>query len=124
MRVRNVVISVGGREQVFSKFAETYEKISKGEKVTSHFGVSFDNLNALRRTLTEKRLELLRAIKEKSPKSVYELAKLVSRDLKSVNTDLAALKEVGLVSLKKSYDERNRVMPRVQFDKLRVEIVV
>jgi predicted transcriptional regulator len=41
------------------------------------------------RALTEKRLELLKTIKDRKPSSIYELAKLSGRDLKNVLQDVS-----------------------------------
>ena len=83
-----------------------------------------ENINTFWDTVTDERIELLRVIKEKSPESMYELVKLVGRDLKSVNTDLHVLEEYWLVSLEKSKEGRAKVKPQVSFDKLNIEIAL
>lgn len=122
MKVKNVVIEIRSLKSVLHEAAEVMGKLRRGEKVEPKFGIGFENINALRKVITEKRLELLKVIKEKSPDSVYELANLVGRDLKTVNDDLAALKYYGLVSLTKSKEKRAKVKPEVLFDKLSIEI--
>lgn len=47
-------------------------------------GVYVTSIEAARNLLTPSRLALLRAIRTKRPGSVYELAKLVGRNLKNV----------------------------------------
>jgi len=86
--------------------------------------VGFECADTIWDVVSDERIRLLRAIKEKSPNSVYELANMLGRDLKSVNTDLLVLKEYWLVSLAKSKEGRVRVKPRVEFDKLKVEIAL
>lgn len=124
MKVRNITIRIGDLKGALREAAEVMEKVKRGEKVTPKTSIGFENIDALRRVLTPKRLEMLRAIKEKSPESVYELANALGRDLKSVNTDLKVLKEYWLVSLDKSDKGRSRVKPTVEFDKLNVEIAL
>ncbi len=53
----------------FDDWAETFEKAQKGKKVEKQRGVYFTSLEAMRKVLTEKRLQLLRAIKERQPAS-------------------------------------------------------
>ena len=74
--------------------------------------------------MTPKRLELLRTVKEKRPQSVYELARLMNRDLKNVTQDLAFLERLDLVELKKTKDKRAKTTPSVDYDKILREIVV
>jgi predicted transcriptional regulator len=124
MKVRNIKITIEPLRDVLTRFAIAYGKVKRGETVTPEQGISFETMDALRRTLTRKRMELLHAIKVNEPDSIYALAKIVDRDLKSVNTDIKALHDLGLVSLKHSNDERNRVRPRVEFDRIDVQIAV
>lgn len=124
MEVRNVTIRIGGLKSALREAAEVVEKVKRGEKVTPKSSIGFESIDTLRKVLTPKRLELLKAIKEKSPGSIYELAKIVGRDLKSVNIDVHVLKEYWLVSLEKSQEGRARVRPEVSFDKLNIEIAL
>ena len=124
MEVRNVTIKIGGLKSALREAAEVMEKVKRGEKVIPKSSIGFESIDGLRRVLTPKRLEMLKAIKERSPGSVYELAKLLGRDLKSVNTDLHVLEEYWLVSLEKSEEGRTKVKPQVSFDKLNIEIVL
>ena len=73
---------------------------------------------------SEKRLELLHVIKEQEPNSVYELAKILKRDIKNVNDDIELLKNIALVSITKAREGRGRVIPRVNYDKIQLEIGV
>ena len=124
MKVKNVVIEMRSVKSVLHEAGQIMERLRKGEKVEPKFGVGFENVEAFRKVMTDKRMELLRVIKAKSPDSIYGLAKIVGRDLKSVNTDISVLKDMGLVSLEKEPNERRRVRPVVDFDKLNVEIAL
>ena len=124
MKVKNIKLGIRSLDTAFDKWAETFEKVRKGKKVDKSRGVYFTSLEALRKVLTEKRLELLHAIKEKQPDSVYELSKIVKRDIKNVNGDLELLRDIGLVSITKAREGRERVVPRVNYDKIQLEIGV
>ena len=56
---------------------------------------------SLEKVLTPSRMNLVRAIRERKPKSVGELAKSVKRPLESVSRDLRILENYGLLSLTK-----------------------
>ncbi len=49
--------------------------------------------------LSSSRLELIRAINEKSPKSVGELAEILDRPVESISRDLKILSNYGILKL-------------------------
>lgn len=124
MKLKQVKITVKNRTQASKNFAEVLYRARKGEDITPHYEVSFENIEALRKVLTEKRLELLHVIKEQNPDSIYELAQLVDRDINSVKDDIHVLEELGLISLEEIHEARRRVRPLLEFDRIQVEIAV
>jgi predicted transcriptional regulator len=80
-------------------------------------GAYFTSLEAVRNFLTPKRIELLHVIKEKSPKSLYELAKLAGRSFPSVVRDVNVLSRHGLIRLtSRAAAPRKKVHPEVLYD--------
>ena len=124
MRIKRVKIGIKSLEDVLGNAREVMKKLGRGEKVKKESGIYFENLDAFRRTLTEKRLEMLHVIKEKHPSSVYQLAKILNRDIKNVNMDLEYLREVGLVEIKRSKEKRERVIPQVNYDIIELRVAV
>ena len=124
MNIKRVKIGIKNLEDVLSNAREVMKKLERGEKVKKESGIYFENLEAFRRALTERRLEMLHVIKEKHPSSVYELAKMLDRDIKNVNMDLEYLKEVGLVEIKRSKEKRERVIPEVNYDVIELRVAV
>ncbi len=124
MRVKNIKIGIRTRKDAFREAKEVMKKLSKGEKVKAHRALYFENLDAMRRVLTEKRLELLHVIKEKKPSSIYRLAKILGRDINNVIEDLKYLEVVGLVELKKTGRGRKETIPSANYDKIQLEIAV
>ena len=119
-----VKISVEPTTQALKEFATFLGKARMGQKVKAYIGVGFESIEGLRNVLTKRRLELLSVVKHKRPQSVYELSKLVNRDLKSVNTDLKVLKENDFIELKKANEGRKRIVPVVEFDKIDIMVKV
>ncbi len=122
MKIKKVKIGIKGLKDVLDDFALTAKALEKGENVKRERGIYFENLETFRRALTKKRLELLHIIKEKHPSSIYELAKVLKRDMKNVTIDLEYLKEIGLVEIKKSKEKRERFIPQINYDAVNVEI--
>ena len=124
MKIKKVKIGIKGLKEVLEDFAETAEAIERGEKVKKRRGVYFENLEAFRRALTEKRLEVLHVIKRECPSSVYELAKILKRDAKNVTQDLEYLKQIGLVEIKRTKEKKKRTIPEVKYDEIELKIAV
>lgn len=124
MKIKRVKIGIKSLEDVLGNAREVMKKLERGEKVKKESGIYFENLDAFRRVLTERRLEMLHVIREKHPSSVYGLAKILNRDIKNVNMDLEYLKDVGLVEIKRSKEKRERVIPQVNYDIIELRVAV
>ncbi len=124
MKIKNIRLTVKTNKNALHDFDSMLSKARKGENIASQDELSFENINTLRKVLTEKRIELLRVIRQQEPDSLYSLAKMVKRDLKSVNTDVNILVELGLMSLESIKQERHKIKPGVAFVRLSVEIAI
>lgn len=124
MKIRNIKIAIKSDEELFSDIKEVWGKLEAGEKVKKHESISFESLDAMRKVLTEERLRILKTIKKEHPKSIYELAKMIHRDIKNTFNDVQFLSEAGLIELEKTKDGREKTTPHVNYDKILLEIPV
>ncbi|MBI4767181.1 MAG: helix-turn-helix domain-containing protein [Deltaproteobacteria bacterium] len=124
MKIKKIDIGIKGLKESLTDFAETWKKLEAGERVKKEEGIYFESVDAMRAVLNNKRLLILKTIKEKEPGSVYELAKLLNRDLKNISQDIKLLAEVGLVTLEKIEKEKKRIVPHVDYSKILLEIPV
>jgi len=124
MKVKNIKIAIKSDKELFNEIKEVWNKLEKGEKVKKHEGISFANLDVMRKVLTEERLRILKVIKKEHPSSIYALAKILERDIKNTFDDVQYLAEVGLIELKKSKVGREKITPVVNYDKILLEIPV
>lgn len=72
---------------------QAMEKLAIGEKPAPYFGVGFKNISQMLSAFTEKRWDLLSALREHGPMSIAELARTVQRDYKNVHNDVTKLME-------------------------------
>ena len=72
--------------------------LEKPELAPSRVLVIRMSKKGLEKILTSSRMELVRTIKEKEPKSVGALAKLANRPVESVSRDLKILENYGLLT--------------------------
>lgn len=121
MKLRNVIIKVDSLEDTMNRFVEVYEKVRKKEKVEPQEILSFVNAKLMRQTLTPQRLRLMKIIREKEPKTIYELAKVAKRSYANVFRDVKKLRELELIDLKQ---EKNSSKPMAKYDRLDVSIPV
>ena len=113
-------------DEALEGFGRTFKALQAGKRVTRKRGVYFPSLEAVRNLLTPRRLALLRAIRREKPRSIYELAKIVGRNLKNVQTDLQLLEQYGLVTLAESRSRANRriKVPKVPSNEISLKIAI
>lgn len=80
------------------------------------------SLDTLSRLLSVRNINLLKLIKEKSPQSVAELARLSGRPKASLTLTLRRLEQFGIVSFKGVNGRRK--MPVVSCDRLMLEVSI
>jgi predicted transcriptional regulator len=81
-----LTIRIKSVEEGLKDFQEVFEAVRHGRKVVPKHGTYFTSVEAARNFLTPERLAFLRAVKSSRPGSISELARVVERDLKSVQT--------------------------------------
>jgi predicted transcriptional regulator len=118
MNVKKINIGIKSLNESLEDFADTWKKLESGKKVKKEEGIYFESIDAVRSVLTNNRLLILKTIKEKHPKSIYELSKMLGRNLKNVNQDLEMLLRIGLVELKKETTDKDRVIPFVNYNEI------
>ena len=72
---------------------QAMEQLTLGEAPAPYYGVGFKNVSQMMSVFTEKRWDLLAALRENGPTSIAELARIVNRDYKNVHNDVERLME-------------------------------
>ena len=124
MKVRDIRISIKSKGDLFNEVKGVWKKLEKRESVKRHEEISFENTETMRKILSEERLRILKTIKKEHPKSIYELAKLLKRDIKNTFDDVQFLAQMGLIELKKTREGREKTTPKVNYDRILLEIPV
>ena len=124
MRVKRVKVGIKSTKEVLQDFVKTCKAIERGEKVKKEIGVYFEDIEAFRKALTPRRLELLSLIKKHHPKSLHQLSRLADRDIKNVTQDIGLLKNLDLLSTTKAKTGRKEVSPAVNYDAIELMIAV
>lgn len=91
-----VHVRVGRLGDMGRRFVGAWHRAVAGERVDeSH--ITFLDLQAMLETLSPRRLELLRHVRQHGAASVRELATALERDYKNVHQDVAVLEAAGLL---------------------------
>ena len=94
-----MTIQIRSVDTALVQFRKAFRDVAARRQVEKREGVSFTSIEAARNLLTRTRLALLRAVRSARPGSIYELAKMVERDLKNVQDDLKILERYGLIRM-------------------------
>lgn len=86
-------------------------------------GIDFSEITALRQLLSNERARMLHTLRTKKPDSIYQLAKLLGRDFKSVRKDVELLRHFDLVRLEKGEKgKRKLIKPISNLDVLHLKL--
>ncbi|HLC40814.1 MAG TPA: hypothetical protein VJO34_04200 [Methylomirabilota bacterium] len=123
---RTFTVQIQSLDQALEGFKRTLKDLLTGKRVAKRKGLYSTSLEAAGNFLTQGRLALLRAIRKEKPRSIYELAKIVGRNLKNVQTDLQLLEQHGLVTLTESRSRANRriKVPKVASNDILLKITI
>ena len=120
MRQKRIV--VGPLVGVRGELIDVLRRVERGENV-DYDELAFESYEAFRRVLTPERLRILQVIRSRSPRSIYELAKVLGRDRRSVIKDLKILELLGLVEFEEEMrGKRRSKRPVVSYDEIVVSI--
>ena len=113
---RTLKVRVGNATSALDRFEATWNRATRGEKVSTEHVLTFANLQLLLRTLTPARWTLLERLRADGPLSVNELARRLERDYKNVHGDVKRLAELGLI------ERRKDALVSVAWDIVRAEM--
>ena len=91
------VIEIAPRGSVFSTARNQLKAAEASPRFGADYHLIFESARALFTELTPSRIDLLEALRQCGPCSVYALAKTVGRNYSNVHTDMGKLEEHGLV---------------------------
>jgi predicted transcriptional regulator len=92
-------------------------------RFTKEKDFDFEGLASLRKLLSNEKARLMHVLKKNKPGSIYELAKVLKRDFKSVNDDIKLLEKFGFVDLiSEKTGKRERLRPTLVVDSMNINI--
>ena len=97
MKTTNKVqVNVGNLADMGKRFTRAWNRAEAGEQVDETH-VTFLDVRTMLDTLSPRRLDLLRHVRQHGAGNVRELAQSLGRDYKNVHQDVATLETAGLL---------------------------
>jgi len=88
-------------------------------------GYDFSGISALRQLLSKEKARILDVIKNEKPSSLYDLAKKLERNFKSVHDDVTLLKRFGFIDIiEEKTNKRIRHKPIIIADTITIHIKI
>lgn len=116
-------IRVKTAEEALKDFAHTFETVKAGKRVRKKEGVYFTSVEAARNLLTPERIKLLTLIHNQGPQSIYQLARICSRDPKNVHEDIKLLERYGILRTRlRTRASRTQRVSEVLYDEINLRI--
>ncbi len=85
----------------------------------------FSGILALRQLLSNERARMIDVIRNKKPKSIYELSKILGRGFKSVQGDIKLLERFGILELiAEKTKKRVRHKPEIIVEELIIKLKI
>jgi predicted transcriptional regulator len=83
----------------------------------------FSDIKLLRNLLSNEKARILYALRSKNPNSIYQLAKILGRDFKSVREDIKVLERFGFIEFHSTKTgKRESLKPVLSIEKLQIVI--
>ncbi len=118
MKLKDVEIVVMGDKEYGEHLDQLFESVRRGEIHEPHKIVARTSED-IGKILTRERL--LQIIREKTPESISELARILERKESNVHNDVTFLEGIGLLELKEGKDHIKKV-PVVEYDALHITV--
>jgi predicted transcriptional regulator len=113
-RKKILKISISQKQGAFSIL---FNRI-RGEKKDE-----FSDIRLLRALLSDEKARIMHIIKTQQPNSLYQLAKILNRDFKSVREDIAVLEELGFIEMIPIHKgHREKLKPLLVIDQLDIKV--
>ncbi len=95
-KANKVQVHVGSLADMGKRFVGAWNRAATGKKV-SETHITFLDVQTMLETLSPRRLELLKFVRQHGADNIKELAAALKRDYKNVHSDVVALEAAGLL---------------------------
>ena len=121
--MKKLIVSIKSSGESLADFKKALRDARKGRLKGDHFELSFDDKKNFDRFV--KNLGVLSAILVHKPKSVYELARIIGKDVSNLNKLILFFETVGAVKIQtKTVAGRTVKTPIVEYQQIEFDLKV
>lgn len=119
--MKKLIVSIRSSTDTLFHFKKALKKARNDGLKKDHFELSFDNKKDFDRFV--KNLSVLSAILKHKPRSVYELAKLLDKDVSTLNKLILFFETIGAITIKiSSVGGRTLKTPVVEYEHIEFDL--
>tara|TARA_B100000315_G_C14293058_1_gene458305 strand:- start:62 stop:421 length:360 start_codon:yes stop_codon:yes gene_type:complete len=116
-KIKNIEVTIVDKGGSFNTFFKKFTGDSAN--------YDLEGLSTIRKLLSNERAKILHSIKVKKPGSIYQLAKFLGRDFKSVSEDVKLLERFDLIEMvSEKTGNRERLKPIITTDTINISLKI
>lgn len=106
-----LLVTIDGGEGMYEEGLEAIRSLKDEEPIRHPAKITLPDEELLGEIFNERTYKLLRVIREESPASIRETARLVDRDKKNVHEELTTLEALGVIRVKDDGHAKRPIFP-------------
>ncbi len=106
-----LLITVERDDGLYTEGLEAIQKLKDGESIDQPTTITFPDEKLLAETFNEQTYTLLNVIRDETPSSIRETARLVGRDKKNVHEELTTLDALDVVRFEQEGQSKRPIFP-------------
>ena len=117
--MKKLIISLKTTSQALD---EVKKRLKKTKKNTPHYEISFTDIKQFKKFISN--IDILTSIQNLKPKSIYELASILKKDVGNINRLVTFFEDIGVITIIESkVNGRNVKTPIVDYEKIEFDLV-
>jgi len=118
--MKKLIVSLKSSSDVLDDFSKAFQEAKNG-KLKEHYEISFDKKSDFEKFI--RNLTILRLIVQFKPSSIYELSKILQKDVSNLTKIVKFYESHGVITIKKDKkDGRELSRPVVNYKKIEFDL--
>ena len=120
--MKKLIISIKTTSEALDEVKSRLKKSKKTKKTTPHYEISFTDMKQFKKFISN--IDILTSIQALKPKSIYELATILNKDVGNINRLISFFEDIGVITvIENKVNGRNVKTPVVDYEKIEFDLV-
>jgi predicted transcriptional regulator len=121
--MKKLIISVKTTSQTLDGVKDRLNKAKKKKtKISPHYEISFTDIKQFKKFVGN--IDILTSIQSFKPKSIYELATILQKDVGNINRLISFFEDIGVITVvQNKVNGRNVKTPVVDYQRIEFDLV-